>query len=45
MFNVTLFMYEAFGSMFALIIPLILLMFLVWLVLKIGKGFWKSILK
>lgn len=45
MLNITVFMYEMFGSVFALFVPTVMLMFLLFLIIMIGKGFVRSIRK
>lgn len=45
MFNIILFMYQAIGTVYALVIPTLILMLLLWIIIKAGKGFYKSITK
>lgn len=45
MINVTIFLYQLIGLLYTMIIPLGMLMCLLWLLVKMGKIFVRSILK
>lgn len=45
MFDITLFLYQMFGMLFVLIVPLTMTLMLIWFIAKICKGMFRSIMK
>lgn len=45
MFDITLFMYQLFASIFILAVPLTMCMCVIWFIAKIAKGLFRSVTK